>query len=423
MSSTSSIPRSGPRLHVMAWRNLWRNRRRTAITLSAIVFGTLLAILFTGITNFSLGDATDAAARLGSGHVTLEHPEFRDTPATSRSVDNVSQLEKLARGEPGVRKAVHRIIAPVMLATASQSQGAQLIAFDPKSEDESTLQLLEAVPAAQRLREGDDEGVVLGAALAESLGASVGKKVIYTLTDKRGEIVTGLARVRGLLKTGMHSVDSSLCLLPIDAVRKVLGYGPEEATFVAVFLDDNRKSDKTAAALRARVPAGVASLTWHDVSPDIAAFIGMKAGGLIVMELIIMLLTAAGIFNTLLVSVMERLREFGILLAIGFTPARLFVLVVWESVWLSLVGVVAGLVATAWPYYHYATVGYDMSSHVGGKSMEIAGVGVTAQVYCRIHPDALVWIIVAIVLGTVAAGLYPAWRAARVVPVEAIKLV
>jgi ABC-type lipoprotein release transport system permease subunit len=414
---------NGPRLSVMAWRNLWRNRRRTLITVCAIVFGVLLAIVFTGVSNASLDDAIDAAARLGSGHVTLQDPEYLDAPSTRRSIAGVAALERLALSTPGVTGVVHRVSGPLMLATAAQSQGAQFIAYDPRVESERTLPLLEAVPAADRLRDADGQGIVLGAALAENLGASVGRKVVYTLTDKHGEIVTGLARVSGILKTGTQGVDGNLCLLPIDAARAALGYGPDEATFVAAFLDDNRKSDAVAASLRARVPAGVAVLSWPAVQPDLAAFIGVKYGGLVVMEIVMLLLTGAGIFNTLLVSVMERLREFGILMAIGFSPGRLFLLVAWESFWLGLVGVVAGIAATALPYYLLATRGINLASMSGGRAVEIAGVGIKMTIQARIHPEAAVAIVVVILLSTLASGLYPAWRAGRVVPVESIKLV
>jgi ABC-type lipoprotein release transport system permease subunit len=413
----------GPKLSVMAWRNLWRNRRRTLITVFAIVFGVLLAVLFTGLSNASLDDAVDTAARLGSGHVTLQHPEYLETPSTKRSVTGVADLERRMRAVPGVKAVVHRVTGALMLATAAQSQGAQFIAYDPRVETPATLPLLEAVPPAERLQEAGGQGIVLGAALAENLNATVGRKVVYTLTDKRGEIVTGLARVSGILKTGTQGIDGNVCLLPIDAVRTALGYGDDEATFVGAFLDDNRKSDAVANRLRAEVPAGVAVLTWSEVMPDIAAFVAVKMGGLVVMELVMLLLTGAGIFNTLLVSVMERLREFGILMAIGFSPWQLSRLVLWESLWLGLGGVVSGLAVTALPYWLMATRGISVASMTGGKKLEVAGVGVSTQMFAHIHNEAAVGIVVVILLATLVSGLYPAWRAGRVVPVESIKLV
>lgn len=414
---------AGPRLHVMAWRNLWRNRRRTLITIGSIVFGVLLAILFAGLSDSTLRDTLDAAARLGAGHVTIQHPGYLDAPSTGRTVTGTSRLQEAARAVPGVRTTVARVTGQVMLSTAAESRGAQFIAYDPRAETKDTLSLLDAIPEADRLAGPDGQGIILGADLAESLGAVRGRKVVYTLTDKRGEIVTGLARVSGILHTGIDSMDANLCLLPIDAVRGVLGYGPEEATFVALFLDDNRVADRIAAAVRARMPADVATLTWHELQPDLAYYISAKWSGLAVMGVIMLLLTAAGIFNTLFVSVLERLREFGILLAIGFSPPRLFTLVLWESLWLGLVGIASGVAVTAAPYWYLATRGINMASMSGGKAVEVAGVGVNPQMYVRITPEELVTVLAAILISTLLAGLYPAWRTSRVVPVEAIKLV
>jgi ABC-type lipoprotein release transport system permease subunit len=264
--------------------------------------------------------------------------------------------------------------------------------------------------------------VVLGAGLADNLGAELGSKIVYTVTDKHGEIVSGLVRVVGIVTTGGPSLDGSLCLLPIDVVRKSLGYGPSEATAVAVFIDDHRQSEAVAEALAPEVPEESVALTWAQAQPDLAGFIAMKEGGAVVFEVIIMVLLAAGIFNTLFVSVMERLREFGIMAAIGFSPRQLFALVMWESTWLALVGLVGSVVAIAGPYYHLSTKGIDYSALVGDGA-EVAGIAMDPILYVRIHPESVVMIAAAVVLATLASGLYPAWKAGRANPADAIRLV
>jgi ABC-type lipoprotein release transport system permease subunit len=268
----------------------------------------------------------------------------------------------------------------------------------------------------------DTQGIVLGKVLAKNLGATVGRKVVYTLTDKHGEIVSGLARVSGILSTGSPSADAALCLLPIGAVRSLIGYGPDEATQLAVYLRDQRRAEPAARRLGAMLPADAVALGWAEVNPDLAGFVTVKVIGSEVIEAFVVLLIAAGIFNTLFVSVMERLREFGILLAIGFSPGRLFRLVVWESFWLALVGLALGVVVTS-PLYHYLHVhGVDMTARVGSNRVEIAGAALPMVVRATIYTDHAIIIAVAIIGVTLLSGLYPAWRAARVQPVDAIKL-
>jgi ABC-type lipoprotein release transport system permease subunit len=175
--------------------------------------------------------------------------------------------------------------------------------------------------------------------------------------------------------------------------------------------------------LARQVGPDTTALTWEETQPQLAGFIAMKIGAGRIMEFIIMILVAAGIFNTLFVSVMERLRELGIMMAIGFTPGQLFRLVMWESFWLGLVGLAAGAVVTIGPYIYLARTGIDASAMTGGKTAEVAGVGFEPILRVGIYPENLLLIAVAVVLATMAAGLYPAWRAGHVVPVESIKLV
>ena len=413
----------GPNLAAMAWRNLWRNRRRTVITLSSIAFGILLAVLFTGLGDSRWAEVIDLAARMGGGHVTLLHPEYLDTPSLKRTVTAVESKRNLALADADVDKVITRISGQTMLATAGESYGVFFIAFDPGAEDESTLSVLEGLVEGKLFESGRDRGIILGKKLATNLGVRLGRKVVYTMTDKSGEIITGLGRVSGIVATGAPSVDAGLCLLPLDTIRDALGYAKDEATQVGVFLSDQRKADQVAARLGAALDDGSVAVTWRQSQPDLAGFISMKVAGMVFFEMLIMVLVAAGIFNTLFVSVMERVREFGILMAIGFSPWGLFRLVMWESFWLGMVGIVAAAIVTAGPYYLLTTKGLDMSGFIGESGAELAGVAVKPTLCADIYPENAVFIALAALIATLLSGLYPAWRAGRVVPVESIKLV
>jgi ABC-type lipoprotein release transport system permease subunit len=408
----------------MAWRNLWRHRRRTLLTLFSIAFGVMLGVLFTGLGDSNWTEMIQLAARLGGGHVALQNPEYLETPTLSRTVRDVGRLRATALGDPDVERVVTRITGNLMIATAAQNYGAAFIAFDPDDEDENTLSLIEALVEGELFASNRAGAIILGKRLAENLDAGLGRKVVYTLTDKNGEIVQEAARVSGIISTGAPSVDAGLCLLPLDSLREVLGYRPDEAVQVAVFLGDHRKTD--AAARRLGELFGeedVSALPWHQLQPELSGFITMKVAGTWFMEVMIMILVAAGIFNTLFVSVMERVREFGIMMAIGFSPTRLFSLVMYESLWLGLVGLVLAAAITAGPYYYMATVGLDLSGMMGADSSEIAGVAISSTMNVDIFPENLLMIAGAALLATLLSGLYPAWKAGRVVPVESIRLV
>ena len=413
----------GSSLATMAWRNLWRNRRRTYITLSAIVFGVFLAVIMMAMQDRNWADMIRLAARLGAGHVTIQHPEYLDTPTLTRTVQGTDTLRRLAEEDPHVIRVVERITGFAMLATARENVGAGFIAVSPEQEDDETLSLIEAIVEGEFFGSSTGGGIILGEKLASNLDVELGSKLVYTLTDKEGEIVSALARVSGIVRTGSPSVDAGICLLPIDAVREVVGFAPDEAIQVAAFVDDQRASDAAVAALGARAPDDVAVLAWHELQPDLAVFIAMKVGGAKVMMLVLAVLVAAGIFNTLFVSVMERLREFGIMLAVGFSPGQLFRLIMLESAWLAAIGLTAAAAVTIGPYLWLASTGIDISGMIPADQMEVAGVGMSTVMQVGIYGESVALIGISALVAILLSGVYPAWRAGQADPVETIRLV
>jgi ABC-type lipoprotein release transport system permease subunit len=410
-------------LLAMAWRNLWRNRRRTLLTLSSIVFGVFLAILFTAMQDQNWADTIDLAARLGGGHVTLQHHEYLETPTLTRTVKNADGLVQNAVQNAHVIRAVPRIVGQIMLSTADESLGASFVAIDPKKDNETTFSVLEAMVEGAYFESSDDKGIILGTWLAKTLGAVMGSRVVYTLTDVNGEIVSGLARLSGVIRTGSPGIDRGLCVLPMKTVQELLNYERDEVTQVAVFVSDQRKSEQVALYLQDRVADEVSSHPWFEIQTELAGLVAMKVGGARFMEILIAVLVAAGIFNTFFVSVMERLREFGILIAIGFSPGRLFSLVMLESLWMALLGLMAAAVFTAGPYYYLSIHGIDWSSLIGADSLDVAGIAMPTRMRVGIFPENAITIVVFAFFATLLSGVYPAWRAGRVEPVETIRLV
>jgi ABC-type lipoprotein release transport system permease subunit len=417
---------NGTNIPAIAWRNLWRNRRRTLLTLFSIVFGVFLAIMFTALQDRNWSDMIDLAARLGGGHVSIAHLDYSEIPSLKKTIQDASVLAAIARKQQYVTKVTGRISGSVMLNTAGESYGATFIALDPTVEDKHTLSLLDpdALMEGTMFTTANDKGIILGYKLAENLGVSLGNKIVYTMTDKQGEIISGLARLSGTIKTGAPNLDAGLSLLPLATIQEFVGYAPGEITKLAVFIEDQRKSSEVAERLDDAINMEVAVLPWYRSQPELAAFIALKVGGTRFMSAFIGLLVAAGIFNTLFVSVMERLREFGILMAIGFTPLRLFSLVMMESFWLALLGLVGAAAVTIGPYLYLSSVGIDIGKILDAQgTLDIAGVAMSTTLKVGIFPESVLMICIAAVVATLLAGLYPAWRAGNVAPVEAIKLV
>ena len=403
----------------LAWRNLWRNMRRTLLTLSGISFGVLLAVIMTGLTDATYGDMIDYAAKMGTGHVTIERDEFRGAPTFEHAVRIDEEFIREAQQDKRVVHVVRRILGAALVASSEGNQGATLMAIDPRREGENTLLFLDEFGEGALFNTPDAQTISIGSVLASNLGVGLGKKVVVTVTNRTGEIVSAMFRVSGLISTGAPSIDRGLIILPLETTQRLLSYDPAEVTAAAIYLKDHRDAKSVARDLSAHVSSPAMALDWERSQPELASFIAMKKSSGVIVQALVMLMLAAGIFNTLFVSVMERHHEFGVLRAIGFSPSELFRLISWESFWLACVGLVASVLVTAAPYAYLAEHGIDYSELIE-PGMEVSGVAMNPIMSVGIYPVNALIIATVVFFATMTAGIFPAWRASRTEPVEAI---
>ncbi len=407
----------------MAWRNLWRQKRRTLITCGSVAFGVFLAFTLTGIAENSYFRLVDTGAMMGSGHVVFQPEGWDLHPSLDRTLADATALQREADADPRVRTTLVHIQGQAMFASGSKTAGGAFIALDPAREGPDVNLFLRCLKEGELFAEAGGDGAVVGERLAQRLGLRLGKKLVYTSTDKRGEIVSDVVRIRGIFRTGVAEVDASTVLLPIDRVRKTLGYAATEATTVSVLLRDQQDAPDVARLYReAQRGAGVAVLTWDEAAPDLAGLIAVDRGMNRLFQIFVGLLIAAGILNTILMSVLERQREFGVMMAVGMPPTRLVAMVLVESVFVAVVGLIAGIVATVPWYLYLATVGIDLTPMLG-DGYNVGGVLMDPTLRLFLRPRHVLAVLAGVFGLTILAGLYPAIRAGLVQPVESIRLV
>lgn len=293
--------------------------------------------------------------------------------------------------------------------------------MDPSQESEANNLFIRSMIEGQLFEQADSPGIIIGTKLAEKLRLRIGKKVVYTTTDANGEMVSAIERVSGIFKTGVSEVDSSMVLLPLSRAQKTLAYRDDEATLVAVILADQRRAQPTRDTLAAQpIFSDAEILTWHESQPDLAGMIAMDKSGNYVSQMLIGLLVAAGILNTMLMSVLERKREFGVMMAVGLTPSSLFRLVMIESFWLAVVGLILGVIVTTPWFVYMNVVGIDLSAAYG--DMDFGGVLIDPVMKIRLFKESVMAILGGLFILALSAGAYPAWRAGRVPPVESLKI-
>ena len=316
---------------------------------------------------------------------------------------------------------IARIQWQAMFASARKSIGGTFIAIDPAQETASNNLFIQSLVEGKMLETVSDKGIVMGVDLARKLQLSLGKKVVYTTTDVNGDIVSAIARVSGLFRTGVSEVDGGLALLPLQSVQTVLGYESDEVSFIAVNLHYQRASHVLRDSLQQQAAfQDMEVLNWQQTQPDLAGMIAVDKSANKISQLLIALLISAGIINTMLMSVLERIREFGVMMALGMSPRHLFGLVMLESFWLAVTGLIIGIIITIPWYLYMFETGLDLTSAYG-DDFSFGGVLLDTVFKIRLFKESVVGILIGLFSLALIAGAYPAWRASRIPPVEGLK--
>lgn len=409
-------------LNVMAWRTLNRNRRRTLITSLSVAFGIFLAVTFTGSGDYSYTGMINTSAVMGFGHVSVAAEEFNARPSLARWLRDANGIRTVAASLPEVTGAYPRIMGQAMFAAGAKNAGGMFMAIDPALEDPQHNFFLRSIVSGSLFTEPEGRGALIGAEMAEKLNLQPGRKMVITVTDKDGQLTSELLRISGIFRTGDQAADSGMVLLPLGRLRQALGYGPGDASLVAVYTDDPRRVAGIRAALAGNLPArqGLEVLTWRETQADLAGVIAVDRLFNYLLQLLVGLVIAAGIMNTMLMSVLERNREFGIMLAVGMMPGQVARLVLVESFWLGCLGLALGIIITAPWFYYMSRTGIDLSGLVG-EDYSAGGVLVDPVMKLRLFRESALVILATVFLLTLVAGIYPAIRAGRVLPAQTIK--
>lgn len=403
---------------VLAWRSLWRHARRTVFCIAAAGLGLFFAIVYVGMTDGMVKDASDRVDRTGLGHVQLNAQGFRDEHDPAKKLEHPAQLvERLAL--PAEAKVSARVLTPALLTTAWGSRGVELLGVDPAAEA-TVCEAIRDVVEGEPLSASDARGILVGKAVAKRLKLKVGGRVRVTVQRPDGELGAELFRVRGLFGGVAASLNERLVYVTTGAAQELLGLG-DAAHQLVVFLPDARQADPAAAAMRARAGPEVEVLSLTEFLPFWKNMQRLLDLIIFAIILVVYALVGLGILNVMLMSVLERTQEFGVLMAIGTRPRQVVLQVLFEGVWIATIAVAAGLAlglaVNAWGETHGL---FDYTQDFG-EVYETSGVAMSMKMYTvfsvprALETAALVWVLTALV------GVYPAWRVAKLRPSDALR--
>lgn len=407
----------------IAWRNLSRNKRRTALAVGAIAIGQFTLVFVNGMIAGIFTNMIEAITGPLIGHVQVHHAEWREERAVDLSVAELDEVVGQIKTLPSVTSVLPRIYSPVLTASGEamdqppEAEVAVLVGVDFESEMQSGGLLSDL---GKQSAEG---GAVLGKILANRLGVKAGEQLAVIGQDADEFPVSELFEIRAIIDSQVDLVKTMGIVIPIAQAQELLALN-DQAHEVIVLGTDYREADQLAAEVSSLSPLEQAEvLTWQQAIPELANMIGIKAWIDFVFIGILFVAAAAGIANTAMMSTFERLREFGMLLALGTKPPRIVSMVLVESVVLGLVGVVIGsifgtalVLITSRTGINYAAFG---GSDAEGAAM--AGLNISYTMYPMFQFRQLAYGFVAVTLTSVLASLWPASLAARLEPVRALR--
>ncbi len=401
----------------MAWRNVWRHRRRSVLTVMTIALGLAFNIFMRALGDGFHEQMVDNSVRAHIGHIQIHRAGYHDDPAITKTLPELDKIRSAIDALPGVRGASFRVLGDGLASSAENSAGVSVVGVDPEREPTVTT-IHRAVVRGRYLERGRRKPCLIGERLAKTLQVDVGDSLVLLVQGADGSMGGEKYRVDGVFRSGAPELDRGVVYLLAEDAQELFVL-PGRFTEAVILLDSSRRVDEAARILEEQL-AGVEAevLPWYVVEPYIQQFIELDDAFFYVIVLILFIVISVGILNTILMSVFERVREFGVMMSLGMKPRQVVRLVVMEAFLLGAVGVVfGGLLGSALTLY-FEAVGMDFGAWAEGA----AALGLTTTVtYPKLTAANLILSNSSVLLVVVLVALYPALHAARLEPVEAMR--
>ena len=399
----------------LAWKNMWRNRNRTLITMASIFFAVILSVTTSSLREGIFDNLIKNVVSFYTGYVQVHRQGYQDEPILDNSFDDTPATSAVIRQSPNVREITPRLESFALASAGAITRGCLVAGIDPDKEDLITS-------LKNKITEGryllpTDSGVVLAAGLAQRLKLGLHDTLVLIGQGYHGATAAGKYRITGIARFGSPELNDKVVYMPL-ALAQDFYSAPGKITAYVLSIHDTRADENTRNEVAALLPAGFEVMAWGDLIPDVKQHIRTDTNNAVYVQGILYLLICFGIFGTLLVMMVERRFEMGMLVAIGMKKIRLMGLLLIESVLTVLSGCLLGIVATIPIVYYFNR----HPIRIGGE---------TAATYERfgfepVFPtsvDASSFIrqgIIVLVIGLILS-LYPMYKALRLDPVRAMK--
>ncbi|MGD1505663.1 ABC transporter permease [Vibrio harveyi] len=403
----------------LAWRNLWRNKLRTSIMLGAMVFGLMGVVAMMGFMNGLVDSMIKNAISWQTSHLQIQQKSYLVNPELKDVIPDAEKISKVLASNREVKAISERFLADGMIASARSTRGIRINGVNIEQEQNITP-LSKHIVDGEWLSEEGRNPILVSSKIAERLKLRVGSKVVLTLSDVNGEVAGAAFRVRGIFKTPSTGFDDGNVYVRKAALEKVAGLsGTHE---IAILLTSNNDAElkQLLAFTHSILPPESKDLLsvrpWQEIQPLLSTMMSTMDVSNQVMLVVFVLAMTLGVINIMLMSVFERTREFGVLMAVGMQKHKIRLLIVFETLFLGLSGCALGLLGSAIMLKVLSITGLSLAVMAEG----LGAYGVDTLLYPRVSIAEYQMIIVAIFVASFIAALYPARQILKHRPVDAM---
>lgn len=328
---------------ILAWRNLWRNKRRTLLSVSSIFFALLLAIITRSLQNGSYDYMIDSAVQMYTGYLQIHGQNYWEERSLESSIDYDKSLLSKIESQNSIRVAVPRLENFMLVSSGNLTKVGSIIGIDPKKEDKMSS-LKSKIINGEYIDE-DDDALLISDGLARLLEVEVGDSIILYGQGIYGTTAAGIFPIKGIVKFSLPELNNRMVYLPLKISQQLLSIG-NKVTSISIMLTNTKELSIVQKNLKKILGNDYEIMTWKEMMPELVQIIQLDSVSGIIMLAILYIIITFGIFGTIMMMTAERTREFGILISIGMKKTRLIIVTAIESLFISLLGILSSLLVT-----------------------------------------------------------------------------
>ncbi len=398
----------------LAWRNIWRNRRRSLIILASVIIGLAATVFSDNVMRGFVHQTFENQLGTSTGHIQVHTPGFRSNQVLDNYIDGPERIRSVLGDETALKAFSERVLANGIVSTARNSTGARIVGIYP--EQEMRVSTISTMVTDGTYLTGEPREVLLSQRLAQTLDVRLGERIVTMAANSEGSVGSDVFRVVGLYQSPNAAFDKVNLFVPAQDLQRMLGVGDRIAE-VAMVLHDSKQADAVAASLQRSLGSAYEVLPFRELLPAMVVYLEITEQSMAVFYAIIGLAMIFGIANTMLMSVFERITEFGVLKSIGLKDSSLFVMVLTEAALLGLLGIIGGAVLGMLVTAPFFSSGINF----GWFSEGLRSWGIGAIIYPVVEPVGILEGLLVIEIVAIAAAILPAIRAMRLLPIDAMR--